>query len=131
MLQMNDFLEKNIPKMRQFYTDLLALDVSDKEDTHVVDVPEVARENALGYLWEHILTNETKLKATWKKLYDEDRAKQLDQLFEELKNDYKMPKKSEDLKKRNSSRHSMRQSTSAPRKDSNSDKLLKQRTTVV
>jgi hypothetical protein len=61
MRQLNDFFVRNIPKMRQFYADLLSASDSG-EDTAVVATPDVVRVNGLGFILEHLIVHQNKLK---------------------------------------------------------------------
>jgi hypothetical protein len=80
MQQLSDFFSRNIPKMKEYYYGIIQANFSTQEETNVVSVTEVTRNNALAQLWEQIKTNESKLDAQFEKDADGNI-----QLLEELR----------------------------------------------
>jgi hypothetical protein len=62
MQQLNDFFTRNIPRMVEFYDEVLTSRVGDLPETEIVQVTEVTRDNALGFLWDFMCTHETTLR---------------------------------------------------------------------
>jgi hypothetical protein len=49
-----------MPKMRQFYIDLLNAETFGIAPTKVIDVPDVVNHNGLAWMYGHLLTNKNK-----------------------------------------------------------------------
>jgi hypothetical protein len=95
MQQLNDFFVRNIPKMRQFYNELLATQFTDAEETQIVPTPDIVRVNGLGFIVEHIHLQTQKIRDQFEREGDtEERLALLNATLNELLEQYpKKPKK--------------------------------------
>eukprot|EP01122_Echinamoeba_exundans_P015110 TRINITY_DN703_c0_g1_i2.p1 TRINITY_DN703_c0_g1~~TRINITY_DN703_c0_g1_i2.p1 ORF type:complete len:1930 (-),score=307.00 TRINITY_DN703_c0_g1_i2:3006-8795(-) len=95
MQQLSDFFSRNIPKMRQFYNDLLSANFANAESTEIVATPDIVRVNGLGFIMEHIHLQQAKLKSHFEIEADsDDRLRELNDTLKELLEVYpKKPRK--------------------------------------
>jgi hypothetical protein len=95
MLQLNDFFSRNIPKMRQFYNDMLSANYANAEPTETVVAPDIVRVNGLGFIMEHIHLQQNKLRTHFEVEADsDDRLRELNDTMKELLEVYpKKPRK--------------------------------------
>jgi orotate phosphoribosyltransferase-like protein len=49
--------------MKEYYYGIIQANYASQDETNVVSVPDVARNNALAQLWDQIKTNEAKVEA--------------------------------------------------------------------
>jgi NDP-sugar pyrophosphorylase family protein len=94
MQQLNDFFSRNIPKMKAYFEDLLTQPFEHMPITEVVETTDTVRNNALAQLWDHIHTNEKKLRANFDTIEETDVKNDLHKTMSELMELYpKKPKK--------------------------------------
>jgi hypothetical protein len=78
MQQLSDFFARNIPKMKEFYKELLTNDGKNGTPTQIVTVTETVRNNAMCQLWDQVHANEKKLRSQ----FDTDLADEKETLQE-------------------------------------------------
>jgi len=94
MENMADFMERNIPKMKQFYDSLLdpVVKTNPKVQMHL-SVPNVVRQNALAVMHTHIYRNEGKLRKIFKEIPDMDKSTQMVAMLDLILTKYGEPPK--------------------------------------
>jgi neurofibromin 1 len=95
MLSMNDFMTRNLPKMKQFYIDLLHANTIGVAKTRIVEVPQVVVNNGMAWMYGHLVTNKAKLAAAIDKKFSPDEAAELHKGVKDMFDLYgdKIPKK--------------------------------------
>jgi hypothetical protein len=93
MLQLSDFFVRSIPKMKQYYADLLSMNVTGMPPTEICTVTEVVANNSLASLWGQIHVNAAKLRKQFDEEAGDDTAKraQLNADLSELLEAYPKP----------------------------------------
>jgi hypothetical protein len=94
MTNFEDFMHRNVPKMRQLYTTLLdpATPFNQKMKLEL-SVPENVRLNSLAMMHTHIVRNETKIRNALQSLPDEERAQAMTGLLNDIIGKYGEPPK--------------------------------------
>jgi hypothetical protein len=94
MESMLDFIDRNKPKMIQYYKSLLNPEAKANPRMQTnLSVPSTVRENSLAYLHTHIYRNQQKIKVALTELPDQGRAKQLSSLVDRIIEKYGEPPK--------------------------------------
>jgi len=60
MLKVNDFISTNIPKLSNFYKNLLTIP-ADYEKTDTADITLQIKNNSLAFVYNHLIQNKTRL----------------------------------------------------------------------
>ena len=100
MTNFEDFMNRNIPKMKQLYTTLLdpATPFNHKMKLEL-SVPENVRLNSLAMMHTHIFRNETKIRNALQSLPDEEQAQAMASVLNDIMAKYgEPPKKSKEKK---------------------------------
>jgi hypothetical protein len=85
MTNFEDFMHRNVPKMRQLYTALLDPTTPFNQKMKLeLSVPENVRLNSLAMMHTHIVRNETKIRNALQSLPDEERAQTMTGMLNDL-----------------------------------------------
>jgi hypothetical protein len=94
MNNFEDFMQRNVPKMKQLYESLLNPATPYNQRMKLeLRVPENVRMNSLALIYTHIFRNETKIRTALQNLPDEERAQALTGTLNDLLAKYGEPPK--------------------------------------
>jgi len=94
MSNLEDFIKRNIPKIRQFYANLLDPRQKGSNKTkQSLEVPENVRLNSLALLHTYIYNNQAEIRECFKKIDDAEKERHLEGLLDRIIEVYGAPPK--------------------------------------
>jgi hypothetical protein len=85
MEKVADFVDRNIPKIKSFYTSLLDPERVHTAHMHMeLEVPENVKVNALGYMQQHITRSEKRLRKAFNEFEEADTGAAMNELLDKL-----------------------------------------------